>query len=107
MMATYPSSYIDEITSIKNPFTNLISKFYQRNLPMWDEAAAALLAYPHLITNRFSAFADIDTNYNSPFYGRTKIWQKKLAPVNARNVSFIQEMNRTLFFELVKQAVSL
>lgn len=73
---------------------------------MWDETTAALLAYPNLITNAFSAFADIDISYNSPFYGRTKIWQRALAPASVQAVSFIQEMNRTLFFNLVQQAVS-
>ncbi|CAF0847424.1 unnamed protein product [Adineta steineri] len=104
-MATFNSSYIDNITSIVTPYTTLIAKYYPTEFPMWDEAATAVLIHSNLITNAVSAFADIDIAYGSPSYGTVHLWQKLLAPVYVRNVSFIQAIDTTEFFNLVRQAV--
>ncbi|CAF3663694.1 unnamed protein product [Rotaria sp. Silwood1] len=73
MMATVNPYYIDSITTKINPYTKLIAKYYPRNLPMWDEATAAILTHSNLIIDTVYALADADIAYNSPFYGTIHI----------------------------------
>ncbi|UJR14464.1 hypothetical protein I4U23_001461 [Adineta vaga] len=89
-LVTFDSSYIDSITTTNTPLITLIAKYYPRNLPMWYEATTATILYSDLITDAFSAYADIDISFSSPFYGQIHIRKKALAPSYVRNVSFIQ-----------------
>ncbi|CAF1086196.1 unnamed protein product [Rotaria sp. Silwood1] len=73
MMATVNPSYIDSITTKINPYTKLIAKYYPRNLPMWNEATAAILTHSNLIIDTVYALADADIAYNGPFYGTIHI----------------------------------
>lgn len=103
--ATYDPAYIDSIATRGTPLSKLIAQYYPRDLPMWDEATAAVLLYPELIIDAVSAYADIDIAYSSPFYGQTHIWQKSLAPAYVRSANFILSLDYTQFFNLVRQAV--
>jgi inosine-uridine nucleoside N-ribohydrolase len=95
-MTTFDSSCINNITAKVNPYTALIAKYYQRVLPMWDEATVAILAHSDLIANSVYALTDVDIAYNSPFYGTIHIWQKILALICVQNFSSTGSSERLL-----------
>ena len=48
---TPTQKFIDDIAQVKNPYTQIFSKYYGTLLPFWDETAAAVMVDPSLITN--------------------------------------------------------
>lgn len=43
--------FLDEIYEVKNPYSELMYKYYGTIFPFWDETAMALLIDPSLATN--------------------------------------------------------
>ena len=43
--------FLDEIYTVKNPYSELMFKYYGTTFPFWDETAMALLVDPTLNTN--------------------------------------------------------
>lgn len=46
--------FVDEVASVKNPYSELFSKYYDLSFPFWDETAAALMVDSSLATNKTS-----------------------------------------------------
>ena len=91
-------SQLDKIvTSNDNPYTRLM-KDYFISLPLWDETAAAIMAWPDLVTQSITAYMDVNTAYDCPDYGRTHLWSKEFAPSHTRSVNYVLEIDQDEFF---------
>ena len=73
--------------------------------PLWDETAAAVMAFPGLVTERVEAWADVDMGFDGPDLGRLHLWGEGFAPGHARKVSYILEVDGEGFLERVRHAV--
>ncbi|KAK5000395.1 hypothetical protein LTR66_000752 [Elasticomyces elasticus] len=87
--------FLDEIFEVKNPYTELIHKYYGTEFPFWDETAAALMIDPSLALNATSFYIDVDTSYASPSYGNIHAYQEALMPraQQLRAVNYVTEID--------------
>lgn len=100
-----PQSTLDRITSHdENAYAQLM-KGYDIALPLWDETAAAIMAFPDLVTSQVKAYMDVNTAFDGPDLGRTHLWSEGFAPNHTREVNYVLGINRTAFFQLVEQAL--
>ena len=97
-------SMLDRITSHDNAYAQLM-KGYDIALPLWDETAAAIMAFPDLVTSQVKAYMDVNTAFDCPDLGRTHLWSKEFAPIHTREVNYVLGINQTAFFQLVEQAL--
>lgn len=97
-------SMLDRITSSDNAYAQLM-KDYDISLPLWDETAAAIMAFPDLVTNQVKAYMDVNTAFDCPDLGRTHLWSKEFAPSHTREVNYVLDINQTAFFERVEQVL--
>ncbi|KAM0799772.1 Inosine/uridine-preferring nucleoside hydrolase domain-containing protein [Usnea florida] len=97
-------SMLDGITASDNAYAQLMSN-YDISLPMWDETAAAIMAFPDLVTNQVKAYMDVNTAFDSPDLARTHLWSKQFAPSHTREVNYVLGINQTAFFERVEQVL--
>ncbi|CAI7594085.1 unnamed protein product [Penicillium manginii] len=97
--------FVDEIASVKNPYSELFSKYYDLSFPFWDETAAALMVDPSLATNQTSVYLDVDTSYGSPNYGNIHVYQKALAPGGIRQVNYVFEVDAEKLKNRIKHAL--
>ena len=97
-------SMLNRITSGDNAYAQLM-KSYDIGFPLWDETAAAIMAFPDLVTNQVKAYMDVNTAFDSPDLGRTHLWSKEFAPSHTREVNFALAVNQTAFFERVEQVL--
>ena len=97
-------SMLDRITSHDNAYARLM-KGYDITLPLWDETAAAIIAFPDLVTSQVKAYMDVNTAFDCPDLGRTHLWSKEFTPSHTREVNYILGINQTAFFQLVEQAL--
>lgn len=98
----------DRITSHHHDNNNAyaqLMKGYDIALPLWDETAAAIMAFPELVTSLVKAYMDVNTAFDGPDLGRTHLWSEDFAPRHAREVKYVLEINQTAFFGLVEQAL--
>lgn len=96
---------LDQFTSsTTSPYAELM-KQYNIELPLWDETAAAIMAYPDIVTKSVKAFMDVNTAFDCPDFGRTHLWSRNFAPNHTREVNYVLSINQTAFFEHVEQAV--
>ena len=95
-------SMLDRITASDNAYAQLMLN-YDISLPMWDETAAAFMAFPDLVTDQVKAYMDVNTAFDSPDLARTHLWSKQFAPSHTREVNYILGVNQTAFFESVEQ----
>lgn len=72
--------------------------------PLWDETAAAIMAFPEIVTESVTAFMDVNTAFDSPDLGRTHLWSKNIAPSHTREVKYVLSINQIAFFEHVARA---
>ena len=93
------------VKSSDNPYTRLM-KDYFITLPLWDETAAAIMAWPDLVTKSITAYMDVNTAYNCPDYGRTHLWSKEFAPNHTRSVNFVLEIDQPKFFSQMEQVLA-
>ncbi|MCJ1465430.1 hypothetical protein MMC07_004048 [Pseudocyphellaria aurata] len=90
---------LDQLTSsASNPYAALM-KQYNIKRPLWDETAAAVMAYPGIITKSVTAFMDVNVAFDCPDFGRTHLWSKEFAPSHTREVKYVLSINQTAFFE--------
>ncbi|KAF6217760.1 hypothetical protein HO133_006587 [Letharia lupina] len=97
-------SMLDRITSNDNAYAQLM-KGYDIALPLWDETAAAIMAFPDLVTSQVKAYMDVNTAFDCPDLGRTHLWSKEFAPSHTREVNYVLGINQTAFFEHVEQVL--
>lgn len=96
---------LDQFTSsTTSPYAALM-KLYTIRLPLWDETAAAIMAFPDIVTHSVKAFMDVNTAFDCPDFGRTHLWSKDFAPSHTREVNYVLSINQTAFFEHVERAV--
>lgn len=95
---------LDRITSSDNAYAQLM-KGYDVSLPLWDETAAAIMAFPDLVTSAVKANMDVNTAFDCPDLGRTHLWSKEFAPSHTREVNYVLGINQTAFFERVEQVL--
>lgn len=95
---------LDRITSNDNAYAQLM-KGYDIALPLWDETAAAIMAFPDLVTSQVKAYMDVNTAFDCPDLGRTHLWSKEFAPSHTREVNDVLGINQTAFFEHVEQVL--
>jgi inosine-uridine nucleoside N-ribohydrolase len=72
--------FLDDVVSVSTPYTELMHRATDLDLPYWDETAAAVLFDPAVVTNRTRFYLDVDTSFASPTYGNIHAYQKALAP---------------------------
>lgn len=98
-------SMLDRITSgSDNAYARLMTG-YDISLPLWDETAAAIMAFPELVTSAVRAFVDVNTAFDGPDLGRTHLWSREFAPAHTREVNYVLGINQTAFFERVEQVL--
>ncbi|KAG6991169.1 hypothetical protein G7Y79_00055g089450 [Physcia stellaris] len=93
------------VKSADNPYTRLMKNYFI-TLPLWDETAAAIMAWPDLVTKSVTAYMDVNTAYNSPDYGRTHLWSKEFAPNHTRSVNFVLEIDQPKFFSRMEKVLA-
>lgn len=100
-------SFLDELYEVKNPYTELVYKYYGTQFPFWDETAAAILTNPNLVLNSTEFYVDVDTSYASPNYGNIHAYQKALAPraQDLRKVNYVLEVDEAGLRESIRKAV--
>lgn len=57
--------YLDDVYKVKNPYTEIFHKYYDIELPFWDESAAALMVDPSISLNQSTGMIP---PYHDPFY---------------------------------------
>ncbi|KAH8653239.1 inosine-uridine preferring nucleoside hydrolase [Tricladium varicosporioides] len=97
--------FLDEIYEVKNPYTELMYKYYGTIFPFWDETAMALLIDPSLATNTSTVYLDVDVAYSSPSYGNIHVYQKALMPPNIRNVTYVNTIDGDKLKSMIKRSV--
>ena len=95
---------LDRITASDNAYARLMED-YEITLPLWDETAAAIMAFPELVTEQVKAYMDVNTAFDSPDLARTHLWSKQFAPSHTREVNYVLGINQTAFFERVEQVL--
>jgi inosine-uridine nucleoside N-ribohydrolase len=100
------NSMVQSITSkAPNLYSDLL-KDYLFFLPMWDETAAAIMAYPEIVTKSIEVYMDVSTAYDSPFYGGTYLWGNDFKPAHTRKVNFVLEVDNDALFKKLDLALS-
>ena len=62
-------SMFDGIISNKSMYAQLMKGYYI-GVPLWDETAAATMAFPDLVTSQVKAYMDVNTAFDCPDLGR-------------------------------------
>jgi inosine-uridine nucleoside N-ribohydrolase len=88
-----------------NLYSDLLKDYYLA-LPLWDEIAAAIMAFPELVTKSEEMYMDVSTAYDSPFYGGTYVWGDDFKPAHTRKVNYVLSINETMFFEKFNASMS-
>ena len=99
-------SQLNQITnSSDNAYAQLMSD-YEIDLPLWDETAAAIMAYPELVTSSVEAYMDVNTAFDCPDLGRTHLWSKEFAPSHTRSVHYVTAIDQDGFFQKVESVLA-
>ncbi|KAA6406894.1 MAG: hypothetical protein FRX48_09392 [Lasallia pustulata] len=88
-----------------NPYARLLESF-ELAFPLWDETAAAVMAWPELVTASVVAYADVDTAFDGPDLGRLHVWAEEFAPPHTRRVNYVLGIDQEAFYERVMHAVA-
>lgn len=113
--------FLDEVYEVKNPYSELMYKYYGTIFPFWDETAAAILIDPTIITNSttckfssplevsslisFVVYVDVDIAYGSPSYGNIHAYQSALMPPGLRNVTYVYSIDGDKLKTMIKRSV--
>jgi inosine-uridine nucleoside N-ribohydrolase len=100
------SATVQKITSKSPNLYSDLLKHYLLFLPLWDEIAAAIMAYPELVTNSIEVYMDVSTAFDSPFYGGTYLWGNDFKPAHTRKVNYVLEIDKVNFFKKLDLALS-
>ena len=96
---------LDRITnSSDNPYAQIL-RHHPITDPLWDETAAAIMAYPELVTHSVEAYMDVNTAFDSPDFGRAHLWTEKFHPAHTRKVKYVLSIDQESFFGHVERAV--
>ena len=99
-------SQLNQITnSSDNAYAQLMSD-YEIDLPLWDETAAAIMAYPELVTRSVEAYMDVNTAFDCPDLGRAHLWSKEFAPSHTRSVHYVTAIDQDSFFQKVESVLA-
>jgi len=99
-------SVIASITSASpNLYSDLLKDYYI-DLPLWDETAAMIMAYPEIVTDSIEVYMDVSTAYDSPFLGATFLWGEDFHPNHTRKVNYVMDVNVTMFWDKFTLAMS-
>ncbi|KAL2074892.1 hypothetical protein VTL71DRAFT_8672 [Oculimacula yallundae] len=97
--------FLDEIYEVKNPYSELVHKYYGTSFPFWDETAMAILVDPTIATNTSTVHLDVDISYGSPSYGNIHVYQKSRKPPNVRNVTYVNHVDPDKLKAAIKRSV--
>jgi inosine-uridine nucleoside N-ribohydrolase len=99
--------FLEEIYEVKNPYSELMYKYYGTEFPFWDETAAAVMVEPSMVKNSTQFYLDVDTSYGSPSYGNIHAYQKALAPrvQTLQLVDYILEIDGDALKRQIKESV--
>lgn len=99
--------FLDDLITVKNPYTQLYHDHADTRFPFWDETAAAVMIDPSIVKNSTTFYLDVDTSYSSPNYGNIHAYQKALAPKaqTLQEVNFILEIDEDTLVKQIKEAV--
>ncbi|XMA08545.1 hypothetical protein WAI453_001336 [Rhynchosporium graminicola] len=97
--------FLDEIYEVKNPYTELVHKYYGTKFPFWDETAMAILIDPSIATNTSTVYLDVDISYGSPSYGNIHLYSEYLKPPNVRNVTYVNHIDADKLKAMIKRSV--
>ena len=78
-----------------------LMKNYDITYPLWDETAAAIMAFPDLVTENTVAYVDVNTAFDCPDFGRAYLWSEEFAPSHTRSVNYVLGIDQARFFEQV------
>ena len=88
-----------------NAYAQLMSTYFIE-LPLWDETAAAIMAFPELVTGSVEAYMDVNTAFDSPDLGRTHLWSREFAPSHTRSVHYVTSVDQAGFFQRVESVLA-
>ncbi|MBV8568789.1 MAG: nucleoside hydrolase [Methylobacteriaceae bacterium] len=95
---------LNEIAKKKSPLTDYIVKYAWKNVPLWDEMAAAVLVDPSLVTKETTALMDVDLARGVD-YGRIHVWPQEYAPkLDERPVNIVEKVDVERFLKLFVRA---
>lgn len=86
-------------------YGDLLNDYYY-SLPLWDETAAMIMAFPNVVNESIEVYLDVSTAFDSPFYGGTYLWGEDFHPAHTRKVNYVQSLNVNLFWEILTQTLS-
>lgn len=98
-------AFLDEVAEVNNPYTSFFQAEYGTAFPFWDETAAALMVDPTLAVNSSTVYVSVDTAFSSPSYGYIHIYQKALAPVGTRNVTYVNQIDGERLKSMMKHSL--
>ncbi|GAB7356881.1 hypothetical protein MBLNU459_g7744t1 [Dothideomycetes sp. NU459] len=100
-------AWLDDIYTVKNPYSTLMHKYYGTIFPLWDETAAAIMLDPSIVTNSTSFYIDVDVASASPSYGNIHAYQEALKPAlqNLRKVNMVVSIDGERLKKWVKKVV--
>ncbi|KAH9889684.1 Inosine/uridine-preferring nucleoside hydrolase domain-containing protein [Xylariomycetidae sp. FL2044] len=107
-ISTFPDqTYLDEISEVENPYTQLFHDVAWSYLPLWDEATMLVALEPSSILNQTSFYVNVDTSYYSSTYGNIHAYQKDLSPKaqDLREVNFVYQINGTTMRTALKRSL--
>ena len=97
-------AYIETVTANPNLYSDLIEDYFNI-LPLWDETAAMIMAFPNVVNSSTEVYMDVSTAYDSPFYGGTYLWGADFAPSHVRLVNYVQTLDVPLFWDILTQTL--
>ncbi|PHH89915.1 hypothetical protein CDD83_4978 [Cordyceps sp. RAO-2017] len=104
---TPSEEYLEDLYRVKNPYTTLMYRYYDRDFPLWDATAAAVMIDPSIVTNSTEFYVDVDTSFASPSYGNIHAYQENLKPKaqTLRKVRMVLSVDGEKLKQQVKQAL--
>ncbi|KAK5994355.1 hypothetical protein PT974_04829 [Cladobotryum mycophilum] len=97
--------FLEEVDQVKNPYSDLFLQVYHKTFPFWDETTALIMVDPTLSINQTEVYIDVDTAYDSPFYGNLVVYNKQYAPAHAGKAIYVNEVNATEVKKRIKSAL--
>jgi inosine-uridine nucleoside N-ribohydrolase len=93
----------EKIRAAKTPISDLVVQFsgidIDNNWPLWDEAAAAVVIDPAIVTDSKEVYLDVNIDHDID-YGRVHVWSDTDVPhINIRKVRVVNEMDAKRFEE--------
>ncbi|KAK0708525.1 Inosine/uridine-preferring nucleoside hydrolase domain-containing protein [Lasiosphaeris hirsuta] len=102
---TPDTAYLEDVFEVENPFSQLMLSYAPTFLPFWDETAAAIMVDPSIVLEEIEFYADVDTSFNSPYYGYIRPYQAALMPPGLRTVRYITKVNETALSDIIKHSI--